>query len=206
MVPGERTSQEQVHSISAIGPRSWWSWRPGIQPRNALIIGGLLSMVALLLGGIGLVTLVLGVLDSVSPPQQVQGTVLGHTVNALDGQPHMLIRIRKPGFPGEVSPVVSNSAYHAMHNGSSILLDYSPHLHVLYALENAGQRYTLPGASIVGDLFGSLALLLIGAILLPYPAVLMIWGWRDLFGDKQRQRELRARVVGLRAAIPNRRG
>ena len=134
--------------------------------------------------------------------------VLGHAVNSLDGQSHISIRVSEPGFRGEISPVVSNTAYHAIHNGSPILLDYSPHLHALYALESAGQRYILPGSSIGSDLFGSLALVLMGAILLPYPTVLMIWGWRDLFGGEQigRQREMKARVAGLRASVPDRKG
>ena len=28
-------------------PISWWSWRPGIKPRTAFVVGGLLSLVAL---------------------------------------------------------------------------------------------------------------------------------------------------------------
>src|SRR6266700_2641077 len=40
---------------------SWWSWRPGIKPRNAFIIGGLLSLVALLLLCLGLFILIFGI-------------------------------------------------------------------------------------------------------------------------------------------------
>ncbi|MHB8596981.1 MAG: hypothetical protein ACYDER_09230 [Ktedonobacteraceae bacterium] len=32
---------------------SWWSWQPGIMPRNALLIGGSFSLVALLFISLG---------------------------------------------------------------------------------------------------------------------------------------------------------
>ena len=59
MVP-EDTAQSlpQFKSVKYdSGPISWWSWRPGIRPRNALLIGGSFSLVALLLISLGGVVL-----------------------------------------------------------------------------------------------------------------------------------------------------
>ncbi|MFL5625423.1 MAG: hypothetical protein ACJ788_07480 [Ktedonobacteraceae bacterium] len=105
---------------------SWWSWRPGIRPRNALVSGGLITVVALLLAGTGLVTLVLAILHSFSPPGQVTGSV---------------------------------------------------------------------------------SLLLLGGIMLPYPALLLIWGWQDLFASRESSKRctLTGKVVGLRASVATRR-
>ena len=200
-MPEDRTRQQHKNTVLEIGPISWWSWRPGIRPRNALAIGGLIACAALLLAGIGLVTLVLGILDSVSPPLQAAGVITGHTTNSLDGQPHLTIRLHAVGFPSEVSPAVSSFASHAISNGDHILIDYSPHLHVLYALEDGGQRFPVPGSSVLADALGSLAWLLIGGALFPYPALLFLWAWRDLYGQSEHRRaEMTAQVVGLRAA------
>ncbi len=116
-----------------VGPISWWSWRPGIKPHNALLIGGLISCMALLLASIGLIAL-------------------------------------------------------------------------LSALEHEGQHALLPGESQGGVFFGSVALLLVGLIFLPYPAVLANWGWLDLYGHNKEHRrcEMTAKVVGLRAAVQTR--
>ena len=76
---------------------SWWSWRPGIKPRNAFIIGGLLSLVALLLLCLGLFTLIFGIEDSVSQPLQVPGVVTQHIANSVDGQLRHRIRVHTTG-------------------------------------------------------------------------------------------------------------
>lgn len=202
------TREQQKHSTPDIGPISWWSWRPGIKPRNALVIGGLITVVALLLVGIGLATLVLGILDSFTPPVRVTGIVATHVVNKLDGQPHLIVRLHTAGFPEIASPAVPYTVFHSIQDDESISLDYSPRLHVLYALESAGRRYILPGGSIVLDFIGSISLLLIGSILLPYPALLLRWGWQDLFASMEsaKRNTLTGKVVGLRASVPTRKG
>ncbi len=201
----ERRSSHEASPAKDREPISWWSWRPGIQPRNALLSGGLISVVALLLIGIGAVTLVLAILDSFSPPLEVAGSVYEHTINKLDGQPYLRMRLHASGPPAVATATVSHALFQSIHDGESILLVYSPHLHVLYAVELAGQRYILPGGSIFLDFIGSLSLLLIGGILLPYPALLMRWGWRDLMIGREAV-TLRGTIVGLRASVPARRG
>jgi hypothetical protein len=42
------------------GPISWWSWRPGIRPLSALAIGGTVSLLALAIISLGLITLTAG--------------------------------------------------------------------------------------------------------------------------------------------------
>jgi len=201
VLPGDVKQQKHEYRTLDAGPISWWSWRPGIKPRSALIIGVLIALVALLLAGIGMVTLVLGILDSLSPPLQVAGVVINHAANSFDGQPHLTIRLHAAGFPGQVSPTVSPSASHAISNGDAILVDYSPRLHVLYALDGGGQHFLIPGSSVLGDAIGSTALLLLGTALLPYPALLFLWGWCDLYGRNQEHKraEMTAQVLGLRA-------
>ena len=194
----------QTHDPDSI---TWWSWRPGIKPRNAVFIGGLITLLALLLGSVGLITLVLGIMDNASAPLQLPGIVEGHSVNNLDGFPRLRItikdRLHAVGFPAMVSPVVSKVAFHAIHDGDSILLDYSPRLHFLYALESAGRYYMLPGVSMADNPIGSVALLLLGVTLAPYPALLTLWGLRDLRSAHGRRNGccmMTARVVGKRAA------
>jgi len=197
----ERQHEYDLHDHDAV---NWWSWRPGIKPRKAMMIGGAITLFALLLAAIGLITLVLGVLDGFSAPLQITGVVAGHTMNNFDGLPRLNIRMHTPGFPTSVSPVVSNTAYHTISDGEHVTLDYSSRLHFLYALESVGQYYALPGSSKGDDPLGSIALLLLGVVLLPYPALLSLWSWRDLHpkndsGDGRRT--MTARVVGKRAAV-----
>jgi hypothetical protein len=201
-------SRQQAHPYREVGPIPWWSWRPGIRPRNALVIGALISLVALLLAAIGVVTLVLGILDSSAPPLRVTGHVYSHTLNRLDGQPYLTIRVRAAGFPALVTSSASQVLYHGLQDGDRVVLDYSAHLHVLYALESGGMRYTLPGGSVALAFVGSLSLLLMGVILLPYPALLLTWGWRDLLATRQgaTPHSLSGAVVALRASVPARRG
>ncbi len=175
----DNLAQEQNEKYSSdSGPISWWSWRPGMKPRNAIIFGGLLAFLGLLLIGSGLFTLVEGMIDANSPPLQIPATITGHTTNVLDALPHLTIRLHVNGNP-EIVPAVSQSLARIIQNGDAVLLDYSPHLHFLYALDYQGQRYSLPGTSASGNPLGSLALLLIGIILFPYPLLLTRWGWLD---------------------------
>ncbi len=198
--------QGTTHDADSI---TWWSWRPGIKPRNAVFVGGLITLLALLLGSVGLITLVLGIMDNASAPLQLPGIVAGHTVNILDGFPRLRItinnRLHAVGFPAMVSPVVSKVAFHAIHDGDSILLDYSPRLHFLYALESAGRYYTLPGVSMADNPIGSVALLLLGVTLFAYPALLTLWGLGDLrsaHSSRNGRCMMTARVVGKRATVP----
>jgi hypothetical protein len=198
-----RRSQQERPQLAG-GPISWWSWRPGIRPRNALLIGSLLSVVAVLLLATGSVTLALGILDSFSPPLQVAGSVYSHAVNQLNGRPCLIVHVHRAGFPAVVAPTVSNALFHSIHDGNTLLLDYSPRLRVLYAIDSAGQRFPLPGGSAVLDFIGERGLLLVGGVLLPYPALLMSWGWRDLLAARRRAKStfLSGTVVALRVSTP----
>jgi hypothetical protein len=200
-------SQPQAESVTHDGrPISWWSWRPGIRPRNALLIGGSFSIVALLFISLGGVMLALGIVDSVTSTRKVPGIVTHHTIAGLDNTYYLTIRLQTPGFPATVSAEVSAGAYHAIHDGEHILAEYSPFLHVLNALDSSGQQrqhYLLPNSGAAGILFGAIALLLLGMLLLPYPAVLARWGWRDLYAERHLQQhgsQMRGTVVALRAA------
>ncbi len=202
-MPSKRTTrQSDTQSRDSGTPISWWSWRPGIRPRYALMIGVPVSAVALLLIVIGAFTLLLGILDNGAPPLRVRGTVSGHTSNFI-GQLHVDIHLRAPDFPQIVSPTVTQAQAQAIHNGDAVVAFYSPHLLVLYALEDHGRTYSLPGSSVASSMFGAAALLLIGLILFPYPAALASWSWRDMLAESGRlgeRRRAQARIIGLRAA------
>jgi len=167
-----------------------------------MLIGWPLAFVALVMLCSGLFTLVLGILDTNAPPRRVPGTVVGHGSNVI-GQLYVDIRLHAPDFPAVVAPTVTRAQSRAMHDGAAVFADYSPHLQALYALEDGGQIYLLPGASVMNSMFGAAALLLFGLLLFPYPAILASWGWRDLLAESGRLGErnrARARVAGLRAA------
>lgn len=181
---------EEQRTVTAITPEpfSWWSWRPGIQPGWGLIVGGLLTMLGLILLGLGLFTLIAGILDSSAPPLQVRGVITNHIISKAGYIRYLHIRLQPPqasiaDFPNTLSLSVSQSAYQNLHDGQTILVDYAPHLLAPYALSSITQppqTYALPGTSAEGNPLGSLALLLIGLVLLPYPALLTHWSWRDL--------------------------
>ena len=194
--------QEDTQSVDDVGPISWWSWRPGMAPGKALFAGAVFTLVALMLVGSGLVTLVLGILDGVSPPLQLAGIVTSHSTGIIDNLPHLTIRLHTQSFPDEITPPVPVFASRNIHDGEHVLVDYSPRLHFLYALDSKGQHYLIPGSSAFGNPFGSFALLLLGVVLFPYPALLALWAWRDLnIGRSNRKKQqMTARVVGLRAA------
>ena len=208
----EGTAQSRLQTKAApydSRPVSWWSWRPGIRPHNALLIGGAFSLVALLFISLGIVLLVSSIVDSVSPTLTIPGVVTHHSITSLDTAYYLTIRLHTTGFPTSVSVAVSAGAYHAIHDGDSILTEYSSHLHVLNALDSVGkqgqqyQHYVLPQSSTGGIWPGASALLLLGMLLLPYPAVLARWGWRDLYANRhsqQRNGHMSGTIVALRAA------
>src|SRR5581483_11081749 len=158
---------------------SWWSWRPGARPVRAFLFGGLLSLLALFLLTNAVATLIAGALDSASAPLRVQGIVGGHSKDTL-GSPQLTIHLTRPGFPESITLVVAHATSTALANGTPVVIDYAPHQRTPYALESNGQRYLLPGTSVSGNLFETLALSLFGLLLLPYPLLTSIWGWRDL--------------------------
>lgn len=183
---------------------SRWSWRPGMRPRNALLLGSIIAFVALVLASLGLMTLVVGLLDSVSPPLQIAGVVTAHALTGSQHIPHLTIQLlHAPDFPATLTPIVSTTAFQQFANHQTLLVDFSPRLHFAYALNTMAHPsiyYALPGTSVVGNPFGSCALLLIGLVLLPYPALLAHWGWRDLLAELrgEAQQTLHAKVVARR--------
>ena len=177
---------------------SWWSWRPGIQPRNALLIGGAFSLIALLLLALGLVVLGLSIADTISSPLSVPGTVTRHTITGLNSTYYLAIQLHEQGFPASISVAVNKEVYQAIRAGEAVSLEYSSHLQVLNALDAGGQRYILPNSGEPGIVLGAIALLLLGLALLPYPAALARWGWRDLYiGGRVRTS---GTIIALRAA------
>ena len=177
---------------------SRWRWRPGLKPRFALTIGALFSVVGLLFVVIGLVSLIAGIQDSNSAPMQVPGIVKGYTTNYLDSLPHVIIRVEKANSTTTISPGVTQVTARSLHRGDHVIVDYSQRLHFPYALESGGQRYLLPGTSSSGNPFGSVALVLLGLVIFPYPAFLAFWGWRDQ--QAQSGYTMTAKIVGLRSS------
>jgi hypothetical protein len=179
-----------------------WRWRPGMKPCTALNIGILFSAVGLLFVIIGLVTLIAGILDSNSPPLQVPGVVTGFTTNFLDNLPHVIIRVEKDGAASTITPAVTRETAQALHIGDQVIQDYSQRLHFPYALESKGQRFLLPGTSSAGNPFGSVALMLLGMLIFPYPAFLAFWGWSDL--QSRVACTLTGKIVDLRSSKQSR--
>ena len=191
-LPLKDTGQEPVRMISR------WHWRPGMNPRFALTMGVLFSVVGLLFVIIGLVSLIAGIQDSHSAPIQVPGVVTGYTTSFLDSLPHVIIRLEKENATTTISPAVSHSTAQSLHIGDTVIVDYSQRLNFPYALESGGQRYLLPGTSSAGNPFGSIALIVLGLIIFPYPALLALWGWRDL--QAQGGNRMTARIVDLHSS------
>jgi hypothetical protein len=184
------------HERSAMISR--WHWRPGMKPGFALAIGVLFSVVGLLFVVIGLVSLIAGIQDSHSPPIQFHGVVTGYTTSFFDNLPHVIIHVEKENATTTITPAVSHAAAQSLHIGDTVIVDYSQRLNFPYALESGGQRYLLPGTSSAGNPFGSIALLLLGLVIFPYPAFLASWGWRDL--QAQGGSIMTARIVDLRSS------
>lgn len=190
--PLKDKGQEPVRMISR------WHWRPGMNPRFALTIGVMFSVVGLLFVIIGFVSLIAGIQDSHSAPIQVPGVVTGYTTSFLDSLPHVIIRVEKENATTTISPAVSHSTAQSLHIGYTVIVDYSQRLNVPYALESGGQRFLLPGMSSAGNPFGSIALILLGLVIFPYPAFLASWGWRDL--QAQGGSIMTARIVDLHSS------
>lgn len=177
---------------------SRWHWRPGMKPRYALAIGVLFSVVGLLFVVIGLVSLIAGIQDSHSAPKQFPGVVTGYTTNLFDSLPHVTIRLEKENATTTIAPAVSHSTVQSLHIGDRVIVDYSQRLNLPYALEIGGEQYLLPGTSSAGNPFGSIALLLLGLIIFPYPAFLASWGWHDL--QAQGGNLMTARIVDVHSS------
>lgn len=175
-----------------------WHWRPGMKPRVALAIGVLFSIMGLLFIVLGLVSLIAGIQDSNSAPIRVPGVVTGFTTNIFDNLPHVIIRVEKENTSTTIAPAVSNATAQSLHIGDQVIVDYSQRLKIPFALESKGQRYVLPGTSSAGNPFGSIALLILGLIVFPYPAFLALWAWRDL--QAQGGNIMTARIVDLRSS------
>jgi len=175
-----------------------WHWRPGIQPRIAFTVGVLFSAIGLLFVVIGVVSFIAGIQDSRSASNQVPGVVTGYTSNLFDNLPHVIIRVKKANASTTIAPAVSRATAQSLHIGDTVIIDYSRRLNVPFALEIGGQQYLLPGTSSAGNPFGSIALVILGLIIFPYPALLAIWGWRDL--QIQNGDIMTARIVELRSS------
>src|ERR1051326_3254047 len=116
------------------GPIFWWSWRPGIKPLKALILGGGISLIALILTSIGLLTLILGILDSLSPPTRVSAIIIAHTPSTTSSLPRLTLRLQSPSPATSISSAVSSDAFSAIPDHASVYLLYSPRLQILYGL------------------------------------------------------------------------
>ena len=175
-----------------------WHWRPGMRPRVAFTVGVLFSVVGLLFVVLGVVSFIAGIQDSRSAPIQVPGIVTGYTTNLFDNLPHVIIRVNTESTSTTIAPAVSHAIAQSLHIGDTIIVDYAHRLNVPYALEIGGQQYLLPGTSSAGNPFGSIALVILGLIIFPYPALLAIWGWRDL--QIQHEDIMTGQIVELRSS------
>ncbi len=176
---------------------SWWSWRPGIRPGRTLLIGNSLMFVGFFFLLAGIYSLISIIIDSNSPPTRIPGLVTGYTSSILDNQTHLSIHLQRNGRSSTITPPITPAEQRVIHSGDEVTLDYSPHLGYLYALEDHGQRYNLPGGSPLSNLFASIALILLGLLFFPYPLLLTLWGWHDL---RQPKMMIRGRVIGLRVS------
>ena len=201
-------NQNNASSTIIYGPISWWSWRPGIQPRNALLLGVPLTLITLFIVLLGLLTLIAGIEDSMSPPLRVPGTILSHSEGTKISSPQLTIALRGPkSIPNTVTLAVSESTFQQVTIKAPVIVSYSQRLHFAYELEYAGRHSLLPGTTVAGNPPGSLALLLVGLLLLPYPALLTHWGWQDLLIERYHRAKLTrmtARVVDKRATTKTR--
>lgn len=181
---------------------SKWSWRPGMRPRSALLIGLPLLLVTVFLLMTGALSLMYGFLDTTSPPLQVRGVITGFTSSPFDKLPHVVVRVQNAGTATTITPAVTDETRASAQVGDVVLLDYTPRLRTLYALEVRGQLYLLPGKSRAGYPPGSIALLIVGLLMLPFSIFLTLAGWHDLL---QPARVLRGEVLELRATAQTRR-
>ncbi|HEY5005723.1 MAG TPA: hypothetical protein VII61_21350, partial [Ktedonobacteraceae bacterium] len=97
-----------MNNAHTYGPLSWWSWRPGIQPRNALLLGVPLALVTLFMVLLGTFTLIAGIEDSMSPPLRIPGTVLRHSEGTKISPPQLTVTLRGPkSLPATVTLAIS---------------------------------------------------------------------------------------------------
>src|SRR5882724_7195259 len=98
----------QTLTRSSSASFSWWSWRPGLKPRNALALGGILGCIGLLLTSLGLFLLFFGTWDQHSPLQAQAATVVQHQ----PGHPYSLsIQMSRPDPTRTILLLVSEQAY-----------------------------------------------------------------------------------------------
>ena len=196
--------QADENSSNIPAPISWWSWRPGIRPQNALLIGIPCTIITLFLTMLGLITLIAGIEDSISPPLRVPGIVWQRSEGTRTSPPQLSIHLQRPkGIPSNITLAVSESTFEHVGTGAAVMVSYSQRLHFAYALDYRAQHYPLPGTTQAGNPVGSVALLLVGLLLLPYPALLAHWGWQDLLIERYRREKLEKRtawVVDKRAS------
>lgn len=188
--------------LAHYGPIFWWSWRPGINPLKALLLGGGISLVTLCLASIGLLTLVLGIMDNLSPPSRTSATVIAHTAATTSALPRLTLRLQPPNSATTLSSAISPVTFSAIPDNASVQLLFSPRLQILYGLEYQGKMYLLPGTSSAGNPPASIALLLLGLAMLIYPARLTIWAYRDLLIEHANQQEftiVTGQIIGTRA-------
>jgi len=179
---------------------TWWSWRPGISPRVALPIGLPLVFLAIFFITLGLLDLVYGISDSYASPVQVRGLALGYSMSGFSHSPQLTIRLDSPApnssSKATINVPVTPAMNKAIHPGDLVMLDYSPHLHNLYALQDGSSRFDIAGSSAAGNLLDTILLFLFGCLLLPYPLFLTLGGWHDL---QSQPRQVTGCIVGLRA-------
>ncbi|HTK10875.1 MAG TPA: hypothetical protein VL485_27130 [Ktedonobacteraceae bacterium] len=166
-----------LSTVSTDATFSWWTWRPGLKPLYALALGGILSIIGLLLTSLGLFLLVFSIWDQHSPLQPVPATVLHHQASPSSD---LTLHLSTTNLPATTSLSVPKTAYQRLTDGTSVQVLYSQHLQVPLAIKAGRQRYILTETSSLNEPGTALLPLLLGLLLLCYPAILAHWGWRDL--------------------------
>jgi hypothetical protein len=173
-----------------------------------LLLGIPLTLITLLMVLLGLLTLIAGIEDSMSSPLRIPGTVLRHSEGTKISSPQLTIALRGPkSIPNTVTLAISQATFQEVTIKAPVIVSYSQRLHFAYELEYAGRQYPVPGTTAAGNPLGSLALLLVGLLLLPYPALLTHWGWQDLLIERYQRAKLArmtAHVVDKRATARTR--
>lgn len=162
---------------------SWWSWRPGIAPKRALLIGGCITLFALLLTVVSLYTLISGILDTTAPLQHVPGTVTGKRDRGALVE--LTLNLQQHDYPTTTTLLVTPAVAGQIALQQQVAVDYTPHLEVPHFIEVVKQRYLLPIQGLASFFPGGmLLLLLLGLGLLIYPALLARWGWHDFLVER----------------------
>src|SRR5579872_1014797 len=145
----------------------------------------------------GIFSLISIISDNNSPPSRVPAVVTGYTTSIFDNSPHLSLRAQRNGGSSTITPAITPAERLVIHPGDMVTLDYSPHLRYLYALEDRGQRYALPGGNPLSGLVTAIVLIPLGLLFSLYPLLLTLWGWHDL---RQPPLTIRGRVMGLRSS------